>query len=62
MNRAQAAAYLGVALRTVDELISQGSIGVVRIGRAVRFKPSALDDFIDANESTIRPKRRRSQA
>lgn len=59
LNRAQAAAQLGVALRTIDELISNGSLKVVRIGRAVRFRPESLQDFIEANESAGKPNRRR---
>jgi excisionase family DNA binding protein len=59
LNRAQAAAYLGVALRTIDELISKGSLACVRIGRSVRFRESALADFVEANETRVTPKRRR---
>ena len=62
LDRPQAAAYLCIALRTLDEQTASGSLACVRIGRAVRFKPSALDDFIDANETRIAPKRRRSKA
>jgi excisionase family DNA binding protein len=58
LNRGQAAEYLTVSLRTLDEQTSIGNIPVVRIGRACRFRKSALDYFIEANESRARPKRR----
>lgn len=59
LNRAQAATYLGVALRTIDELIRTGSLPCVRIGRSVRFRPASLEDFIEANETSAKPNRRR---
>lgn len=58
-NRIGAAEYLGISLRTIDELISNGSLRCVRIGRAVRFSESALADFVEANETRVTPKRRR---
>lgn len=59
LNRAQAAAHLGVALRTIDELISNGSLRCVRIGRSVRFRAVSLEEFIEANETAGKPSRRR---
>lgn len=59
LNRPQAAAFLGVAMRTLDEQTANGSLKVVRIGRAVRFRPATLEDFIEANETAANPKRRR---
>ena len=59
LNRPQAAALLGVALRTIDELISDGSLKCVRIRRVVRFRRKSIEDFIEANETAVKPKRRR---
>lgn len=57
LTRQQAAASLGVALRTLDTLAAKGELPFVKIGRAVRFRPSALESFVDANET--RPASRR---
>lgn len=51
LNRAQAAAFLGVALRTLDTLTAKGEIPVVSIGRSRRFRASSLEYFVEANES-----------
>jgi excisionase family DNA binding protein len=59
LNRPEAADYLNIALRTLDEKTAIGEISVCRIGRAVRYRAAALDDFIEANETRVTPKRRR---
>ena len=61
LNRAQAAALLGVALRTIDELLANGSLKCVRIGRSVRFRQTTLEDFIEANETAATKQRRRAK-
>ncbi len=50
LTRKEAAKILCVSLRTVDELISNGGILVVRIGRSVRIRLSTLERFIEAKE------------
>jgi excisionase family DNA binding protein len=57
LNRREAGTLLGVSLRTVDELISTGDIPVVRLGRSVRIRPSALDYLIEARESRVNPRK-----
>lgn len=57
MTRKEAAESLGVALRTVDALTASGDLPVVRIGKAVRFRPSALELFCEANETRKNPRR-----
>lgn len=57
-DRAGAAARLSISLRTLDDQCALGNIPVVRIGRAVRFRPTALDFFIEANETRLNAKRR----
>jgi excisionase family DNA binding protein len=56
LDRHQAAAQLGVSLRTIDNLISSGDLSAIHIGRAVRIRPSALEYFCEANESRRNPK------
>ena len=51
LNRPEAKAILGVSLRTVDELISSGDLPVVRLGRSVRIRPSAIEYLIEARET-----------
>lgn len=57
-DRPEAAARLAISLRTLDEQVALGNIQVVRIGRSVRFRPSALEFFIEANETRLTAKRR----
>lgn len=56
LNRKESGTILGVSLRTVDELISTGDLPVVRLGRAVRIRPSALDYLIEARETRTNPR------
>jgi excisionase family DNA binding protein len=56
LNRKNAGTILGVSLRTVDHLISSGDLAVIRIGKSVRIRPEALDDFIAARESPVSPR------
>jgi excisionase family DNA binding protein len=44
--RLEAAATLGVGLRTLDRLLADGEITCVRIGRRVLFDPEDLHAFI----------------
>lgn len=57
LNRKESGTILGVSLRTVDELISTGDLPVVRLGRAVRIRPSALDYLIEARETRTNPRK-----
>lgn len=56
LDRQTAASLLGVSLRTIDNLISSGDLAAVHIGRAVRLRPSAIDYFIEANETRANPR------
>ena len=56
LNRKDAGSQLAVSLRTVDELISSGNLPVVRLGRAVRIRQSAIDYLIEANETRRNPR------
>ena len=57
LTRIEAAEALAISPRKIDLLTASGDLKVVRIGRAVRFKRSALDEFINAHESRSNPKR-----
>ncbi len=58
LNRPQSAAILNISLRTFDERVAKGDIPCVKIGTLSRFRRSALDYFVEANESRLTPKRR----
>lgn len=58
LNRKDAGSILHVSLRTVDELISTGDLPVVRLGRSVRIRPSALDYLIEARETRANPRKK----
>jgi len=60
LTRQQAAASLGVSLRTIDNLATSGDLPTIRIGAAVRIRPSALEYFCEAHES--RKPRRQGKA
>lgn len=54
MDRKEAAAYLNISLRTLDELTKKGNIKYSKIESAVRFKQSELDAFISKSEVKIK--------
>jgi excisionase family DNA binding protein len=45
----QAARLCGIGRRTFQERVASGEISRVSIGRAVRFRPEDLRDFIERN-------------
>jgi excisionase family DNA binding protein len=53
LKREEAAEVLCLSIRKLDMLIDAGDIAVVRIGRSVRIRLSAIDSFIDARESRV---------
>jgi excisionase family DNA binding protein len=57
-TRHESAAYSRVCLRTLDSAIANGNIQVIRIGRSLRIRKSALDAFLEACETRVNPKRR----
>ena len=50
LNRHEVADLLQVSLRTVDQHMALGNLRVIKIGRSVRVRMSALDEFLDARE------------
>ena len=60
LTRPEVAQQLATCLRSVDELIASGDLPVVRIGRSVRIRPSALEFLIEARETRANPRRRTS--
>jgi excisionase family DNA binding protein len=58
LTRHEAAEALHQSLRTIDENIANGSLRVVRIGRSVRIRPEALEEFIDARETRSNPRKK----
>jgi excisionase family DNA binding protein len=41
------AARLGVSVASVHKLCQRGELRCLRIGGALRFQPSAIDDYLD---------------
>ncbi|MCX6879859.1 MAG: helix-turn-helix domain-containing protein [Verrucomicrobia bacterium] len=62
MTRQQAAAALGVSLRTIDSLTGTGDLPAIHIRRAVRYRPSAIEFFCDAHESRRNPRTAKRKA
>ena len=60
LTRSEAAEYLNIAVRTVDDNTANGSIAACRIGRSVRYTLADLDEFVAANVTRVSPKRRRA--
>ena len=58
LTRPEAAEALSLSVRMIDELVKSGDLPVVRIGRSCRFRPSALEYFIEARESRGSRKRK----
>jgi excisionase family DNA binding protein len=51
LDKKAAAQYLGVGLRTVERLIAQGQIPIVKVGRRrVVIRKEALDEFLQARD------------
>lgn len=55
MNYGEAAEYLGTTERHVKRLREYEEIEFVKVGRLVRFRPEAIDAYIEAN--TVHPAR-----
>ncbi len=53
MDRKEAAKYLNISLRTLDELTKNGKIKYSKIYSAVRFRVSDLDYYISKSEVNI---------
>jgi excisionase family DNA binding protein len=51
MTRQEAAESLSVSIRKLDQLIASGDLPAVRMGKAVRVRPSAIEYLIEARES-----------
>ncbi len=49
LDTLQAARFLGVSKRTLQELTSDRKIAAIRFGRNVRFDPADLARFIEAH-------------
>ncbi len=56
LTRQESAERLRQSVRTVDKLIESGELPVVRIGRSIRIRPSAIEYFIEARESRVKIK------
>lgn len=50
----RAAEILGISTRKLWGLVDAGEVKAVRIGRAVRFDPVDIREFIEANKRTSR--------
>jgi excisionase family DNA binding protein len=58
LKRIEAAEALAISPRKLDMLVASGDIQTVRIGRSVRFRPSALEYFVEARESRMNPRKK----
>ena len=47
LNRSAVAAALAVSLRTVDTLIANGSLRVVRLGKSVRIRQEDIEALLE---------------
>ena len=50
LSRREAATYLAISPRKLDQLVANGDLPRVKIGSAVRFERVDLDDFIAAQK------------
>lgn len=56
LTRQDSALALSICLRSVDEAIASGELEIVKIGRAVRIKPSSLELFIEVRTTRRNPR------
>ena len=54
LDRDGAATYLGVSTETLDRLIMNGYLPAAKIGRAVRVRRTALDEYWAVQEKRMR--------
>ncbi|MGA7802513.1 MAG: helix-turn-helix domain-containing protein [Gammaproteobacteria bacterium] len=45
LSPAEAAKYLGVGRKIIYQLIEQGQLSAVKVGKAVRIEKKSLDEF-----------------
>ena len=57
LTRQEVARSLSTCLRTVDDAIASGALEIVRIGRSVRIRPSALEEFIEVRVTRCNPRK-----
>ena len=50
LTRHEAAHILSLSLRTIDELVKRGDLSAVKIGRSIRIRPTAIENFLEAIE------------
>jgi excisionase family DNA binding protein len=53
LNKVEAARRLGVCVRTLDNKIREGTIAFVKIGKATRFIPRDIEQFIEAHRVSL---------
>lgn len=58
LKRADAARFLNVSIRTVDELLARGELPACRVGGSIRFREETLSRYVEGLESRIVPRRR----
>jgi excisionase family DNA binding protein len=54
LSRSEVATALCLGQRTVDELIAQGTLPSIRIGRRVLVRQDVLDQFVQARRVVLR--------
>ncbi len=50
LTRKEAAAFLGVSLTTVAQLLAEGALGAYRVRRCIRIPQSSLEAYLAARE------------
>jgi excisionase family DNA binding protein len=50
MSRQEACAYVGVSLSTLERLIREGALPVVKLGRRVLIRKASLEAWLQAHE------------
>ena len=61
LKREEAAEALNQSIRKVDLEIACGNLKAVRIGRSVRIRREALNQYIEARESRVKVKVNRAK-
>ena len=54
LNTKQAAARLGISVRSLQERVALRDIAKIKIGKYIRFDPADLDAFIDRHRLRAR--------
>jgi excisionase family DNA binding protein len=53
LNRKTGARLIGVSIKTLDNLMDQGKLPYIKVGRQIKIHPNDLQSFISRNRVAV---------